>query len=87
MFRTGDPPCICIASPGAAPVEMAHFWATILIEVEIALRARSRDRATTRVDPECAPRKNRGVLNALGGNFSIFVIYTDTVVKICLLAP
>jgi hypothetical protein len=87
MFRTGDPPGICFASPGAVPIEMAHFWATILIEVKIALRARRRVRATTRVDPECVSRKNLGVLNVLGGNFSIFVVYTSIVVKICLLAP
>jgi hypothetical protein len=87
IFRTTDRPGICFGSPGAVPIEMAHFWATILIEVKIALRARSRVRAATRVDPECASRKNRGVLNALDGNFSIFVIYTGIVVKTCLLAP
>jgi hypothetical protein len=86
-FRTGDPPGVCFDSPGAVPIEMAHFWATLLIDVKIPLRAGRRVRATTRVDPECVSRKNLGVLDVLDGNFGIFVIYTGIVVKICLLAP
>lgn len=57
---------------------MAHFLATFLNDVELALRARRRVRATTRVDPEFISRKNLGVLDVLEGEFGIFVIYTGT---------
>jgi hypothetical protein len=84
-FHTGDSPGICFASPGAIPIEMAHSSATILIDVEIALRARGCVRATTRVDLELISGINLVVLNVTFGNFRIFVIYTDIVVKIRLL--
>src|SRR6266576_7238559 len=76
VFHTGDPPGIYLASPGAAPIEMAHFSATVLIDFELALRARSRVRATTRADHEIFSGKNRGVLDVTDGNFIIFVTYT-----------
>jgi hypothetical protein len=84
--HTGDSPGICFASPGAIPIEMAHFSTTILIDIEIAFCARGCVRATTRVDLEHFLRKNLVVLNATFGNFGIFVIYTGIVVKIRLLA-
>ncbi len=87
MFHTSDPPGICFASPGALPIEMAHFVATVLIDVELALRARRRVLATTRVDPEFGFRINSYVLNVLDGNFSIFITYASIVVKTCLLEP
>jgi hypothetical protein len=58
---------------------MAYFVATVLIDVELALRARSRARAATRVDPEFISRMNLGVLNVLDRNFGIFVTYTGIV--------
>jgi hypothetical protein len=66
---------------------MARFFATVLIDVKLALRARSRVQETTRADPELVSRKNLGVFNVLDGNFRVFIIYTGIVVKICLLAP
>jgi hypothetical protein len=86
MFHTGDCPEI-YACPGAVPIEMAHFFTTVLIDVELALRARGRLLTTTRADRELAFRINLGVLNVPDGNFSIFVICTGIVVKVCLLAP
>lgn len=52
MLHTGDLPSICFGSPGALPIEMMHFFTTILINVELALCARRRVLATTRFDPE-----------------------------------
>ena len=87
-FRTADCPGILLASPGAVPIEIAHFPATraILIDIEVALRARSRVLAATRVDPDFLSRKNLETLNIRGGDFVIFVVYAGIVVKICLLA-
>jgi hypothetical protein len=70
-------------------MEMTHFVATALIDVELALRSRRRVLATTRVDPEFFTNINLFVLNVAGGNFFIFIfiIYAGIVVKICLLAP
>jgi hypothetical protein len=84
MFHTGDTPGICFACPGTVPIEVTHFVATV-IDVELALRARRRVLATTRVDPEFLMRINLSVLNVADGNFSIFIIYAGVVVKICLL--
>ena len=61
MFHTGDR--IYVAFPGSVPIEMTHYVASDLIDVELALSARSRALATTRVDPECFSRKNLGILN------------------------
>jgi hypothetical protein len=65
MFHTADRPGICLASPGAIPIEMTHFLAAraVLVDVEIALRARSRVRATTRVDREFVLGGNLVILN------------------------
>ena len=65
---------------------MAHFWATILIDIEIAFRANSCVRVTTRVDLEHFIRSNLVTLNVTFGYFGIFVIWTGIVVKIQLLA-
>ena len=64
---------------------MTDFIATFLIDVELALRARSSVLATTRADPKFLARKNPGVLNSLDGNLCIFVTYTGIVVKMCRL--
>lgn len=68
---------------------MAHSFATraVLIDVELALCARGRGRATARVDLEFVSRKDLGVLNVFDGNFRISVVYTGIGVKIWLLAP
>jgi hypothetical protein len=63
---------------------MTHSSATVLIDVEVALRSRSRVLATTRVDRERVPRLNPGVFDGSDGNFSILIIYTGIAVKICL---
>jgi hypothetical protein len=76
MFHTRDTPGIRLASPGAVPIEMTHFVATV-IDVELALRARRRALATTRADPDFFMRINPLVLNVADGNFSIFIIYAD----------
>lgn len=39
MLHTADYPGIRGDAPGAIPIEMAHFSATVLVDVEIALRA------------------------------------------------
>jgi hypothetical protein len=87
VFHTGDSPGVCFAAPGAIPIEMTHFCATILVDVEVALGARGCVRATTRVNLELVSRINLVVLNVAFGNFSIFVIYKGVVVKIRILAP
>jgi hypothetical protein len=68
---------------------MTHSFATraVLINVELALRARGRGRATPRVDLEFVSGKDLGVLNVFDGNFRISVVYTGIEVKIWLLAP
>jgi hypothetical protein len=83
--HTGDSPGICLAPPGAIPIEVAHFSATILIDVEISFRAGRCVLATTRVDLELVSGINLVVLNVTLGNFGIFVVYTGIVVKIRLL--
>jgi hypothetical protein len=75
-----------MASPGALPIEMAHFVATF-IDVELALRARRRVLATTRVDLEFISGINTFVRNGADGNFCIFITYASIVVKTCLLEP
>jgi hypothetical protein len=87
VFHTVDSPGICFAAPGAIPIEMTHFWAAILVDVEVALRARGCVGATTRVDLELVSRINLVVLNVACGNFGIFVTYKGIVVKIRLMAP
>lgn len=54
---------------------MAHFFATVLIGVELALRSRKLARATSRVDRELVSRKNLGVPSFIDGNFRISVVY------------
>ena len=74
MFHTGDTPGVCFASPGALSIEMTHSVFAV-IDVELALRARRRVLATTRIDPEFLMGINLSVLNVADGNFSIFIIY------------
>ena len=73
MFLTGDSPGICFFPPGAVPIEMTQSVATVFIDVEFALRARSGVLATRRVDPELITRFNLFVLNGPDGNFIVFL--------------
>ena len=86
MFHTTDRPGV-FATPGTLPVEMTNFFATDLIDVEGALRARRRVLETTRANLEFIIGFNSLALNFLDGNFIILITCASIVVKIYPLEP